>query len=178
MNHQYIKEWLLKEEPLSSEESQILEDHIKECNSCQQLQLAWQDIHHMIKLTPDVDPLPGFTSRWEERLTQRTIYAQKRLTWVVITGIACIALLITILMGFQVSELIHSPQQITLIFLSHLATLISYLTITKDYLNFLSSYIPAVSLPVIVFSSGLMTFLCVLWLATMKQISSAWRIIK
>jgi hypothetical protein len=178
MNHQYFKDWLLTEEPLTFEQTQKLEQHINECNSCQQLQTAWLDIHRLIKVIPDVDPVPGFTTRWEERVIQQRKQAQKRLTWIAFTSLSGIALLVTVMLGFQVFELIRSPQQITLVFLSRIAVLISYLTITKDYLNFLSTYIPEVSFPIIVFSSGLMTLLCVLWFATMKQVSSDWRIVK
>jgi predicted anti-sigma-YlaC factor YlaD len=178
MNHQYFKEWLITDEPLTLEQTQKLEEHLKECNACQQLQTAWLEVQHYISVTPDVDPLPGFTSRWEERITRQHRHAQKRLTWIVFATLAGIAFLVTILLSLHVTEFIRSPQQITLVFLSRFAVLISYLTITKDYLNFVSTYIPKISLPVIVFTSGLMTLLCVLWLATMKQISSAWRIVK
>lgn len=178
MNHQLFKELLLTEEPLTSEQTLELEEHIKECNNCQQLQAAWLEVHHLINITPEVDPLPGFTSRWEERIIQQRKQAQKRLTWIVFGSIASSALFVTILMGLQVFELIRSPQQITLVFLSRFAALVSYLTVTKDYLNLFSMFLPEVSLPVIVITIGIMTLFCVLWLATMKQISSVWRIVK
>jgi hypothetical protein len=178
MNHQHFKEWLISEEPLSLEQSQELEVHIKDCVSCQQLQTAWSDVHHIIKDTTDVDPMPGFTSRWEMRWKQQHKHAQKRLIWIVSTSLASIAIFVSFLLSLQLFELIRSPEQVALVFISRFAVLISYLTITKDYLNFLSIYLPRVSFPIIVFAFGMMTLLCVIWLATMKQISRAWRIAK
>lgn len=178
MNHQYFKEWLLTEEALSTEQKHMLDDHIKGCSDCQRLRSAWFDVHHLIKVTPDIHPFPGFTSRWESRLIQQRKQTQKRLTWIVFAGLLVIAFLISIVLGLQVSEFFHSPQQLILSFLSRLAVLISYLTVTKDYFNFLSLAITKISFPLMVFSSGLMTLFCVLWLAAMKQISSVWRIAK
>jgi hypothetical protein len=169
---------VITEEPLSLEQTQKLEDHIKECHSCQQLQAAWLNVHHLIKVTPDVNPLPGFTSRWEKRLIQQHRHAQKRLTWIVFAGLASIAFLVMILLGVQVLELMRSPQQLLLVFFSRFAVVISYLSTTKDYLSLFSIYLPQISFPVIVLTTGLITLLCVLWLATMKQISNVWRIVK
>jgi hypothetical protein len=178
MNHQYFKEWLTTDEPLTSDQAQKLEDHIKECQNCHQLQAAWSDVQHILKDIQDVEPLPGFTSRWEGRLARERKQGQKRLTWIVFASLAGSAFLIMVLLGLHVFELIRSPEQIALVFLSRFAVLFSYLTITKNYLSFFSASIPEISFPVIVFASGFLTILCVLWLAAMKQISSVWRIVK
>lgn len=178
MNHQHFKEWLVTDDPLTPEESQILDEHLKDCEACQQLQTAWYEINHLIKTTPELEPIPGFVERWQARLVYQRRISQKRLTWIVFVSLASITSIIMILLGYQFFEILRSPQQVALIFFSRVAVLISYLNMTRDYLSFFSIYLPEIPLPIIILSSGFIVFLCVLWLATIKKISSAWRTLK
>lgn len=178
MNHQHIKEWLISDDPLTPEQSRTLEEHVKDCESCQNLETAWSEVFHLITNTPEIEPRPGFLNRWESLLIQQRRRTQKRLTWVVFGTMTIIAVVVMMLLGYQIFEIIRSPQQIVLVFLSRVAIFISYLNITKDYINLFSVYLPVIPLPVFVLTSGITTLLCVLWLAVIKQISTAWRIVK
>lgn len=178
MNHQHIKEWLISDDPLTPEQSRIIEDHLSGCESCRHLQTAWSEVFNFIKTTPVMEPRPGFLKRWESRLIQQQRQTQKRLTWIVFGAMTIIAVIIMILLGYQIFEIIRSPQQIVLVFLSRVAIFISYLNITKDYVSLFSIYLPDIPVPIFILISGITTLLCVLWLAVFKQISTAWRIVK
>lgn len=178
MNHQHIKEWLISDDPLTPDQSRTLEEHVKDCESCRRLQTAWSEVFHLINTTPDLEPRPGFLKRWESRLMQQRRRTQKRLTWVVFGTMAIITIVIMMLLGYQIFEIMRSPQQIYLIFLSRVAIFLSYLNVTKDYISLFSVYLPDIPVSVFIFTSGITTLLCVLWLAVIKQISTAWRIVK
>jgi hypothetical protein len=178
MNHQHFKEWLISDDPLTPEQSRSLAEHIKDCESCRNLQTAWSEVFNLITATPDMEPRLGFLNRWESRLIKQRRRTQKRLTWVVFGTMTIIAFIIMMLLGYQIFEIIRSPQQIVLVFLSRVAIFISYLNITKDYVSLFSIYLPDIPVPVFVLTSGITTLLCVLWLAVIKQISTARRIVK
>ena len=68
MNHQPFEEWLLSEDPLSPEEKQSLEVHLKNCEHCRELKSAWHGVNTLFMDIPDVKPEAGFVDRWSKRL--------------------------------------------------------------------------------------------------------------
>jgi predicted anti-sigma-YlaC factor YlaD len=68
MDHQPFENWILSEEPLSPENTGELETHLEKCDHCRELQNAWSGVIDLFQEVPEVEPLPGFVNRWQERL--------------------------------------------------------------------------------------------------------------
>lgn len=78
MKHQYYEEWLLMDEPLPAEQKQLLQEHLKSCDSCLLLSQKLGEVSNNIRRSPMIAPEPGFTNRWlarfhadQERLQRR-----------------------------------------------------------------------------------------------------------
>jgi hypothetical protein len=82
MNHQPFENWLLSEESLTPENQRILQDHLETCDQCRELQASWNDVIDLFLDVPEVEPAPGFVSRWQGRLeTERQIELSIRHRW-------------------------------------------------------------------------------------------------
>ncbi len=68
MKHQVFEEWLFTEDPLSPQEQEALQDHLRECESCSLLSTAWHSVEMELQQAEFVLPVAGFTSRWQARL--------------------------------------------------------------------------------------------------------------
>ena len=68
MNHQPFEDWLFTEEPLTIEEQSALNEHVEICKHCKSLQNAFSGVLSLIDDVQEVEPAPGFVSRWQERL--------------------------------------------------------------------------------------------------------------
>jgi hypothetical protein len=62
MNHLPFEIWLLSEEPLSTEDSQALQDHLQECEQCSRLREAWSGVEVLFADVPEIEPQPGFVN--------------------------------------------------------------------------------------------------------------------
>jgi predicted anti-sigma-YlaC factor YlaD len=69
MNHQPFENWLLSDEPLSQDNADELDTHLEHCENCRELKNSWSDVVDLFQDVPDVEPLPGFAVRWQERLS-------------------------------------------------------------------------------------------------------------
>jgi hypothetical protein len=82
MNHQPFEDWILSEEPLTPENAGELETHLENCDHCRELQDAWNGVIDLFQGTPEVEPLPGFVNRWQERLAvEKKIELSVRYRW-------------------------------------------------------------------------------------------------
>jgi hypothetical protein len=75
MSHQPFESWLLSDQALDEEQQQELHMHLDQCKECQAISKAWSQVQNVMTLNETPDPAPGFTRRWQVRLS---IYQQKR----------------------------------------------------------------------------------------------------
>jgi len=105
MNHQPFENWLLSEEPLPEENEVALQEHLADCEHCNTLQDAWLDIANLFADTPEVEPEPGFVSRWQANLeadkAATRSMRQRWQSWILLVLIANGATLALVLMGVQ-----------------------------------------------------------------------------
>jgi hypothetical protein len=177
MNHQPFKDWLLSEERLEAEQAQALQQHLRECADCRQIESAWADAHALIQRAPDAAPVPGFTTRWQARLAARRLQEQRRQAWAAIAVTGGVAFLLLVLFGTQVLNLLSSPAQWLLLWVSRLTSLLSLYGVIQELFYALGQVTPAVPLIGLFFAVGFVSFLSVLWLATYRQLTTARRII-
>lgn len=171
MNHLPYKEWLLSEVPISAEQAKALQDHLRTCETCRQLEPAWGDVQALIKKAPAIDPLPGFTDRWHKRLEEHRLRKQRRLAWYIVAGVGALALVLFVIFGAQLQELLSSPGNLILLWVSRVTGVLSLYWAFENLLNGLTAQIPAFSWLMLVFGIGLLSFLSVAWLATYRKLT-------
>jgi predicted anti-sigma-YlaC factor YlaD len=178
MNHQYFKDWLLSEDPLTSDQTDALQEHLQTCDTCRQLEAAWSEVHLLFQNDQEVDPKPDFTERWLKELNTQQLKRQKRMVWIVFGVTVGIAGLLLFLLSYQAFDLLSSPTQLVLIGISRVVYLLSLLYATSDILQVLTNLVPKVSPAVFVLFTGMVSFLSVLWFVTYKQLITNRRLLK
>jgi hypothetical protein len=178
MNHLPFKEWLLSEEPLTQEQDQAFQEHLRGCAECRQAQSSWGEIHNLIQRTPQMAPAAGFTDRWQTRLAAQRAKRQQTQLWLALGGSVILALTLILLLSTQLSSLLPSPSRFLFMCLVQLASLFVFFSSIQDYVMFFFKSFPLIPLIGLVLTVGFVSVLGVLWLATYRQLIVVRRIIK
>ena len=107
MNHRPFEDWLIDDQPLTSEQKRELQSHLRLCTSCSAIAESNLALHtaHM------VSPLPGFTDRFKTWLAHRR--SDQR--WRQIVGTLVLVLgglgLLYWLAGPIIQEVLNSPAE-------------------------------------------------------------------
>lgn len=96
MSHQPFEDWLFSGEPLEKQQEQSLQDHLKQCEQCQAISIALDQVNDVFLSSPSPEPAQGFTQRWFERLSITREQHQIRRTWTIILALFSAATIITI----------------------------------------------------------------------------------
>ncbi len=180
MNHQPFEDWLLADEPPAGEQAVELNEHLRDCPHCRQLETSLTDVHQLILTSGQIAPAPGFTTRWQARLQAQQELAFKRrnhrqpwLLFVLNFGIAAVLLALLV---FQLWHTFHSTAQMLLVKAFLLSIVLTALDIGKDILSALIQV--AVRFPVVQWAIllGMSGFLGMLWIAVGRQLVSIRRI--
>ncbi len=78
MNHKPAIDWLFADDELSQTQSKVLQEHLAECDSCQDLAESYRQVAFALKRTEQVEPEAGFASRWQARLQASRAKAHRR----------------------------------------------------------------------------------------------------
>lgn len=175
-NHQPFKDWLFSEEPLNPSEALQLQEHLHNCEACQAQRLAWNGVQHLLQNSGQAAPAAGFTNRWQSRLAAQRLKKQHKIAWGLFFAAAGSALVTLVLLGWQVVELFRAPQNLLLIFLLRLAGFVTLINSVGDYLSVVRALIPGLPVVGLVFFTGFISMISVLWLATFKRLSAVRRI--
>jgi hypothetical protein len=177
MNHLPYKEWLLSEDSLSSEQAKTLAEHLKTCQSCQQVESGWKDVEVLFQKTPAVTPVPGFASRWQARLEAHRLRKQRRLAWTIVGIFSGIAAILITLFGTQVLQMLDSPGNLILVWISRITGVLSIYWAIENLVNHLVMQLPSLTWLALIFGTGIVSFLFVLWLATFRKLTMARRLV-
>lgn len=136
MNHQPFEEWLLSEDPLSTEDKESLELHLKTCKQCSELLSAWHGVKSLFVEAPVVEPKPGFVDRWTNRLeVEKQVDRVVRHRWQSVIMLILFANVITglvILLGTQFFTSIESPISLVLSGISRLVSTVALLNAIQN----------------------------------------------
>lgn len=177
MNHLPYKDWLLSDTPLSPEQAEALQEHLRNCETCQQFEPAWIDVHALIKKAQAVDPLPGFADRWQKRFEVHRLSKQRRLAWYIVAIIGVMAITLIAIFGAQLSELLNSPGNLILLWVSRLTGVLSIYWAFENMLNGIAAQLPSFTWLMLIFGIGVTSFLSVAWLATYRKLTLVRRIV-
>lgn len=136
MNHQLFEDWLFSEDPLSPDQAHALQEHLKTCDSCRRLSVAWSEVEMLFVSSRPVMPAAGFTTRWKERwqsqLMKRMHKQQQRQIWTIfgVTTLGTILLFILVINQFR--STLDSPTDLLLFWVTRITALLSYANAVQD----------------------------------------------
>lgn len=77
MSHQPFEQWILDDQSLSSDETNLLADHLQQCSDCSRLQDQWTCVEQTLKKAPVMRAPEGFSVRWQQTFLARKALQQK-----------------------------------------------------------------------------------------------------
>ena len=171
LTHQPFNEWLLADEPLTMEQAQQLQEHLRACDKFRKQQLAWMGVQHLMRAAGQVPPTPGFAFRWQVRFAARRLQRQRRFAWWFFLVMASLAFILLGLLGWQVLTALTMPEQI----LTWLWSIYTSLTTGLENVWFLAGTIirifPPLPLLGLVFFTGVVTMMSVLWVVVYRRLT-------
>ena len=78
MKHQPFEKWLFRQEALSGNEAQLLQEHLISCERCAAVASALSAVENRLSTAVTFSPEPGFTNRWRARLVRRRKIARQK----------------------------------------------------------------------------------------------------
>lgn len=97
MDHRYFEDWLLSDRPLNAEQRRELQLHLRNCAHC-----AMQaEVNLALRASRPIAPAPGFTVRWQARLTTRRKTERRRF----ILGVLSLVFSGLLVLGFYAGPL-------------------------------------------------------------------------
>lgn len=171
MNHQPFRTWLLSDEELTAEQTKALQEHLRDCNVCNQLESSWEEIEAVIVRSPLLEPATGFVERWQVRLVSQQQHQQKLRSWYVIGSTSLLVVSLLALLVFQLWSLFQNPGAYLSAWFEQLAGVLSIFITIQHFASSFSLPDVAYSLLGIVLLFGMISFMSVLWLATYRKFS-------
>ena len=178
LNHQPFKDWLFSEEPLDPQDAILLQEHLRACEECKRQHLAWNGAQHSIRNAGQVAPAPGFVNRWQVRLAAQRLQKQHKLAWVFFFVAAGLAILTLAILGWQVLDVLRTPQNLLLVLFLRVAGIVTLLNSIGDYMSVFRALVPSFPVVVLIFFTGFTSMISVLWLAIYRRLRTVRRIIE
>jgi len=166
MNHRPFEDWLLAEEPLTTDQKADLQEHLNSCTTC----TALAEVNLALRTRKIAAPAPGFSTRFQSRLAVRRAAQRRRNFWgiLVLVGSA-VGLFIWMIFPY-VQWVLASPMDVFVTWISTLSlvfsSLLAFGRAGSVMLRVASGFIP-VHVWVAVFSlTGLASLL---WVASIRK---------
>jgi hypothetical protein len=177
MNHQPFRDWLLSEDELSSDQSDLLQEHLKSCDSCSEIESAWLEVESACRKIPQVAPASGFTDRWQLRLAEYQNRKQKYHGWLTFGLTVLIVTSLSVILVTQFWSLLQAPGPYLAAWFSRFVDLISIYFSLQNRINPFYWDIPVYTFVGMFFLVGIASFMSVLWLAAYRKLSFVRRIV-
>ena len=166
MNHRPFEDWLLAEQPLTSDQKADLQDHLKACPSC----LAMAEVNLALRTKKVISPASGFTTRFQSRLAvRRSAQRRRNMAGILILVVSAVALIVALVFPY-IAWVFNSPLEVFVTWVTTLSLVISSLLAFGKagsvMLRVASGFIP-VFLWVVVFA--LAGFAGLLWVASIRK---------
>lgn len=154
----------------------MLQEHLAGCEACDQLNSAWMEVENVIHTSPQVAPEPGFTLRWQAHLAEYETRQKNRQGWLSIAITAFVALILVIIVVYQVWGLLQNPAPFIAAGFDQLVGLISDYYILQRLVNTNGWFTPVNVLVGSFFLVGMISFMCVLWMTAYQKFNLLRRI--
>jgi predicted anti-sigma-YlaC factor YlaD len=182
MNHRIFEDWLFSHydpeaEPLEPEEARRLEAHLATCQTCQDLQAAWQEAHLRLSRTAMAEPRPGFINRWHEHLEANRQRLHRRQTLLALSFCISAAVLATGSLAVVALPWLGAPKLFLWTWLYQMLTFANYLGEVREFAGtFTRAAADAVPLIIWVFIVGMVSEIGVLWVVSYRWLTNPRRV--
>lgn len=177
MSHHSYEEMILADENLSSEQQLDLQQHIQLCESCSELASAWKVVQYDLENSTMLEPASHFVNRWQARLEMERLakhHKQNRLMFF-ITWSA-----VLVVFGLLVYFTLPVFQEPKAFFLTYLYQLLNWLSVINYIQNFSQTLATGtyggISVLWFILAAGILTFLGVIWLVSIRYLTSPRRV--
>jgi len=171
MNHQPFRDWLLTKETLSAEQAHLMQSHLAECEKCSQIDAGLKELELVFQADSMVEPMPGFTQRWQARLIDYEHRRQNKQGWVSIGITALLAVTLVTILIAQVWPFLKDPGPFLVVWMNQLIGWISNYFVLQRIFKTNPWLTPGNILLVNFLLAGMISFMSVLWMATYKKIT-------
>jgi predicted anti-sigma-YlaC factor YlaD len=179
MVHRPFEDWLLDEEPLSTEKAVALQEHLQGCSSCRQLSQAWKEVEVDLRTSPVLAPRTGFTNRWQARLEADRRRLHRRQSAAALGFSLGGAVLLLGSLSLLALPVLATPKLLLWAWVLHLIELISYTgdlqEIILSVFNIQSRMIPTAWWILLV---GFFSMLVVVWIVSLRYFTTPRRVIE
>lgn len=178
LNHQLFEAWLLSSEPLSEDDARALREHLQSCNSCMELAQAWQGVETELRRASLASPTPGFSLRWQARWEQEMRRKHRRQTLYILLFSLGGAMGLWMLLGMLFWPVLREPLPFLLTVVYQ--TFGMYYSVNASVSVIFNLLQTALTLIPTTLWVGIITAvlgLVVVWIISMKQLTSTRRVI-
>ena len=176
--HPPFDAWLLSDEPLTPQQSSDLQEHLRTCEYCRQLEAGWTRLERLMHGAEILAPASGFSARFQARLEAQRQLKHRRQSYMALLGISGLALLAFAVLAGVIFAIWQSPAQFIFGVLYRLTLALETLSSFGFYLGDVVDALPGFSLIGMFFFIGFATLLSVLWLAAFRQLTGARRLVQ
>lgn len=178
MGHQRFENWLFEDEPLNAEQGHELQVHLETCPTCQGLANSWQEVERQLAVRSFVQPVPGFTSRWQTRLEANRARSERRMNLVILAASTIGAIVLLALMVIQLFFAFETPAEFFLVSANQLTQAFSGFNVFIEVLAVMVNAIPEVILVGLWVGLTGLAVLSVLWIISIHQFAFQRRILQ
>jgi len=169
MNHRPFEDWLLADEPLTSEQKTDLQAHLKTCPSC----LALAEVNMALRVTKPAAPAPGFETRFQSRLAARRVAQRRRNFWgILILVVSAVVLFLWLALPFLLWA-VRSPVDVIATWLTTLSlvftSLLAYGKAGSVILRVASDFVPTYLWVAVFVLTGLFGLL---WVVSIRKFAN------
>ena len=180
MNHKPAIDWLFEDpDELSQTQSNVLQEHLADCDCCQELAEFYRQLAIALKKSEQVGPEAGFASRWQVRLQASREKAHRRQIMATLAFVLGGILVLVGLLVFIAWPWLRSPNLLLWTWIYQLITLFTYANALREVV------VPAIweitdlmPLAAWVFGFGLLSEMAVLWVVSYRLLTNPRRITK
>ncbi len=163
MSHQPFEDWLFSDEPLDTQQEQTMQNHLDECERCQNLSHALDQVGEIFEFSTTPEPSPGFTQRWFERLNVAQEQRQIKRTWILVLSFFSIASIITITVALMNFNSINWAYQLSQ-FIANFSLIARKLNQFWRFFQSVADVFPLVIPITIIIGIGLLSLITVLFI--------------
>lgn len=151
MKHKPFETWILLHEPLLPDQAQALDEHLKDCQHCRELQQALTGVEALFQTTFDAEPTSGFSLRWQNLLEQEqqevVIRRHRWHSWMALIIMGNTVAFWAFMLTRQFLATFSSPTEFLIMWVYRLTSLFSGLTAAGHLLSTLIDTLPGLMPP-------------------------------
>lgn len=178
MNHQPFETWVIRDEPLTKEEEQMLRKHLESCSQCSELSTAWRSVENRMSSSPMAEPMPGFMDRFKAKLDDELIKRRKRQTRFALGFSSSAALVFLAIWIVNFGDSIGSPTQFAIDLAADFKGYLSFINTLKEVSISITQVLPGVvPISMWLIAAAIISLLVATWFISIHRLTVQRRVL-